>query len=202
MADEPAPKGNGNAFAVRAGRKIATLSARAKAAEKEAKDLKAQLAKAPKADDVAKLRNELNAGRHNDAFKAKALKLGIKPELVEVLRRASGYQAADGEPDESAIKAAIRATVKASGGKATWCAPKPAEGTAPADGTAAKPGETPAAPAKPARLPRGVGSERGASGKPAGLTVTRAQASDPKWMHENRAAYNAACADGTLVTVV
>ena len=160
MADEK--KGPDFTKALKLGAAVRRWKEEAKTAKARADEAEARLAKAPKADDVAKLRNQLNAGKHADAFKAKALKLGIKPEMVNALRKVSGYQPTDAEPDESAIKAAIRDAVKTSGGKDVWCAPKPAEGTAEGEATAPKPGDPPA----PRRSRRGSPGARAPPGDP------------------------------------
>ncbi len=199
MADEK--KGPDFTKALKLGAAVRRWEEEAKTAKARADEAEARLAKAPKADDVAKLRNQLNAGKHADAFKAKALKLGIKPEMVDALRKVSGYQPTDAEPDESAIKAAIRDAVKTSGGKDVWCAPKLAEGTAEGEATAPKPGDRPPRRRSRRGSPGAPGAARGPAAKPAGFSATEANLRDPAWMHAHRAEYNAACADGTLSIV-
>jgi hypothetical protein len=195
MADEK--KGPDFTKALKLGAAVRRWKTEAKAAKAEAAEAKAALAKAPKAEDLAKLKAQANAGAHADAFKRVAERFKIEPRRIEALRRATGYQATDGEPDEAAIKAAIRETVKATGGADVWRGPKEApaaEGVA-GDG---KPAAT-EPPARPAKLPKGEGLAKGAADKKVGgFRMTRAQARDPQFAFDNRAAINEAATAGNL----
>jgi hypothetical protein len=165
----------------------AALETRATSAETERDTLKTTVANLPteQADEIKRLKGDLQARDHRDAWSAVKDQLNDKVSIEKVWAEID-YKPGDKLPTPEQIQEQL--------GKARESAPylfKPADAAGPAHGATVTPAES--------ALPPGPGYARGNPSNDAGaFTVRRSDTQNPDWMAINQGKFAAASAEGRL----